>query len=161
MIYSPVHEFTPVREIECQTSHSPDGYCACNGQNLEPMNSALQSPVHVLLVEDDAATSLVMGKLLCRLGYHVQSADSVAKALELIDKEPVDVMLSDISLPDGSGYELMDELRNRCSAVGIAMSGYDDLEDLDRSHRAGFATHLVKPIDFDALKNVIARLLAR
>jgi len=133
---------------------------------VRPATQEAPPRARILLVEDDAATSLVMGKLLTRLGYDVRSADSVAMALAIVDESPadeypIDIILSDIGLPDGTGYELMDELRSRCSAIGIAMTGYNDLDDLHRSRQAGFATHLVKPIDFESLKAVIAHLLSR
>src|ERR1700728_4713494 len=74
--------------------------------------------ISVLLVEDDASTSTVMIKLLASLGYKVQSAPCIADALRIVESGPVDVVLSDIGLPDGNGYELMTEIRKRCPAVG-------------------------------------------
>jgi CheY-like chemotaxis protein len=115
--------------------------------------------VSVLLVEDDQSTSAVMSRLLRRIGYNVRTADCISIALELAIQEPVDILISDIGLPDGSGYELMRELRQRGhTALGIALTGFDDQDDLDQSRRAGFSNHLVKPIDFAILQATLLQL---
>jgi CheY-like chemotaxis protein len=148
----------------CQQGHAMDG-CETSRTSTGIKNTSTSrskaSQPRILLVEDDIGTLLVMNRLLTQLGYQVQSADSVAGALAVANDYPIDLVLSDVNLPDGTGYQLMDELRNRYSAIGIAITGYSDLEDLDRSSRAGFATHLVKPIDFDTLKALISLLLSR
>jgi CheY-like chemotaxis protein len=69
-------------------------------------------------------------------------------------------VISDIGLPDGDGYTLMTELRlAQPDLIGIALSGYGMEEDLYRSRAAGFATHLIKPIQIGDLERVLADVL--
>jgi CheY-like chemotaxis protein len=64
-----------------------------------------------------------------------------------------DVLISDIELPDGSGLDLMRELRGR--VPGIAISGFGTSEDVQQSLEAGFALHLTKPIEANRLESAI------
>ena len=102
------------------------------------------------MVEDHADTAKMLGKLLGSAGYTVCTAGNAAGALELAAKEPFDLMVSDIGLPDDTGYRLMEQIKRRHGIVGIAMSGYGMDEDIRRSQEAGFSDHLVKPISFAA-----------
>jgi two-component system CheB/CheR fusion protein len=88
----------------------------------------------------------------------VQMAHNVADALELAAAESFDLLVSDIGLPDASGYDLMSQLRDRYQMRGIALSGYGMEEDMRRSHEAGFADHVVKPVNFADLEAVIQKL---
>ena len=64
-----------------------------------------------------------------------------------------DVLLADMSLPDGHGSELMADLRKAGSATrGIALTGHGDIEDIEREYAAGFSTHLTKPVTFELLE---------
>jgi len=63
-----------------------------------------------------------------------------------------------LGLPDGTGIELMRELRDRYGLQGIALSGYGMDDDIASAHRAGFATHLTKPVAIAELRRVIAGL---
>jgi CheY-like chemotaxis protein len=67
----------------------------------------------------------------------------------------------DIELPDGSGLELMQELRKTRDTPGIAMSGFGSEEDVRASRSAGFAEHLTKPINYRTLEEAIQRVGAR
>ncbi len=69
-------------------------------------------------------------------------------------------MLSDLDLPDGTGFDLMQDLSRRYGMPGIALSGFGMDDDLRRSADAGFARHLTKPINLDVLETVIAELAA-
>jgi len=70
-----------------------------------------------------------------------------------------DLLISDIGLPDRSGYELMSELRKSKSIPGIALSGFGMETDVNKARDAGFAEHLTKPINFDRLEEAIRRLV--
>jgi signal transduction histidine kinase len=124
---------------------------------LAPVRSA-SGGARVLLVEDHADTALVLQRLLTRWGYHVQTASSVAAALQLSSMEPFDVVVSDIGLPDATGYDLMAALKQRGNVKGIAMSGYGAEEDLQKSQAAGFAEHLTKPVHMEQLEAALERL---
>lgn len=112
----------------------------------------------ILLVEDHADTLRMMQKLLAGLGYGVLTATSVADALQRVADNEFDVLISDIGLPDGSGLDVMQALRRHGDKHGIALSGYGNEEDIARSRDAGFAEHLVKPVDFETLDAAIRRL---
>lgn len=116
----------------------------------------------LLLVDDHADTLRSMERLLKMRGYHVHTASSVAAALKEATFQVFDLLISDMGLPDGSGLDLMRELRLRHGETmpGIALSGYGMEEDVNRSHAAGFAEHLTKPVDMVTLEAVINRLLA-
>jgi CheY-like chemotaxis protein len=112
----------------------------------------------VLLVEDHPDTAKVLGRLLRVSGCSVSTAASAAAAMDLAAKESFDIVVSDIGLPDSTGYELMRELRTRHGMKGVALSGYGMDEDVQRSRAAGFSDHLVKPINVDTLRSVIVNL---
>jgi two-component system CheB/CheR fusion protein len=112
----------------------------------------------ILVVEDHLDTANVMARLLRSSGYMVKTAHSVAAALELVAIEPFDVVVSDIGLPDATGYDLMAQIKERFDIKGIALSGYGTEEDMQRSRHAGFAEHVVKPVNMSQLEAVIQRL---
>jgi signal transduction histidine kinase len=113
----------------------------------------------VLLVEDHPDTARILARLLKSIGYSVTTAGTVAEALALADGHRFDFLLSDIGLPDGSGCEIARELCSRkLVARALALSGFGQPEDIARSLEAGFADHLIKPINFEKLRDVLASL---
>jgi signal transduction histidine kinase len=113
----------------------------------------------ILLVEDNGDTAVTMKMLLEAYGYEVETAGDVRQALQAIDSANFDLLISDLGLPDRSGIELMQELRQRRHTLkGIALSGYGQEEDMRRSKEAGFAVHLIKPIDADLLMETIGSI---
>lgn len=110
----------------------------------------------ILLVDDNEDTLRVMARLLRLNGHQVVTADSVNSAMQAAG-EPFDLLISDIGLPDGTGWELMRELRRRGPVRGIALSGFSMDEDIRRSHEVGFIEHLCKPIMPDELEQAILR----
>jgi PAS domain S-box-containing protein len=112
----------------------------------------------LLLVEDHPDTARTLARLLKGYGYDVQTADSAASALQLASAEPFDILLSDIGLPDATGYELMREIRDRFGIKGIALSGYGMEEDMRLSREAGFVDHVIKPVNLAHLEAVIRRV---
>jgi hypothetical protein len=114
----------------------------------------------ILLVEDHDDTSRVLGRLLEGLGHRVRIADSVASAVSAA-KQPFDLLLSDIGLPDGSGIDLIHQLRQNGTlndAPAVALTGFGMEEDLAKSHEAGFSEHLTKPINFQRLQMVVQKI---
>ncbi|MDQ6861543.1 MAG: ATP-binding protein [Verrucomicrobiota bacterium] len=114
----------------------------------------------LLVVDDHHDTCTGMKMLLERRGYRVTVAHSADEAVARASEADFDLLVSDIGLPDRSGYELMEELRDRKSLRGIALSGFGMENDVNRAREAGFAEHLTKPINFDRLEEVIHTLLA-
>ena len=108
--------------------------------------------MHILLVEDHGVTAKMMRMVLTSDGHTVETAGDVATALELAGQHAFDLLLSDLGLPDGSGHDLMRQLRQRGHKFpGIALSGYGQGEDIQRSREAGFAAHLTKPASREAV----------
>ena len=126
-------------------------------RNMPPSEQLLR----LLIVEDHADTALLLKRLLEGSGFAVETAGSVAEALKAADSAHFDVLVSDLGLPDGTGCELMRQMRDRHPLKGIAMSGYGMEEDLRRSREAGFSEHLVKPVDISSLERAILNLVSQ
>jgi CheY-like chemotaxis protein/nitrogen-specific signal transduction histidine kinase len=138
----------------------PESVSKMENQNAKIDSGASSRPasLRLLLVEDHVDTSRMLVKLLGSAGYTVRTASNAAGALELAANEPFDLILSDIGLPDASGYHLMQQIKRDHGICGIAMSGYGMDEDIRKSQEAGFSDHLVKPISFAQLDQAIQRL---
>lgn len=114
--------------------------------------------LRILIVEDHKDTAAMLAKLLGATGYRVTVANSAAAGLEIAARQPFDMVVSDIGLPDATGYEFMRRLCARHKLVGIAMSGYGMEDDIQKSLDAGFSEHLVKPVSLSSLEQAIRRL---
>lgn len=114
---------------------------------------------HLLVVDDHQDTCLGMKMLLERRGYRITLAHTADQAIKEARREKFDLLISDIGLPDRSGYELMKELRATNSLRGIALSGFGMENDVSQARAAGFSEHLTKPINFDRLDEAIRNLL--
>jgi signal transduction histidine kinase len=116
-------------------------------------------PLRILLADDnvDAIESLSM--LLELLGNEVYTVPDGSSALELAMKLGPDVILLDIGLPDINGYEVARRIREQHgkSVVLVALTGWGAGEDKRRSREAGFDFHLVKPVDWAVLQDVLAQ----
>jgi PAS domain S-box-containing protein len=126
--------------------------------------SSVQRPeqfLRLLIVEDHADTALLLKRLLEGSGFAVETAGTVAEALSVADNAHFDVLISDLGLPDGTGCELMRQVRERHPLKGIAMSGYGMQEDVRRSREAGFSEHLVKPVDISSLERAILNVVSQ
>jgi len=113
----------------------------------------------VLVVDDHVDTCTGMKMMLERRGYRVSVAHTADQAVEKTRQEKFDLVISDIGLPDRSGYELMEELSTTKGLRGIALSGFGMENDVSRARAAGFSEHLTKPINFDRLEESIQHLL--
>jgi CheY-like chemotaxis protein len=122
---------------------------------------ALSKQLRLLLVDDHTDTRALLSRLLIKNGHDVVTADSAQKALEILDKRQFDVLISDIGLPDTSGYELIREAKRQWPLKGIALSGLGMDEDVRRSIEAGFDHHLTKPINFQELQSVLGKIVSR
>ena len=113
----------------------------------------------VLVVDDHFDTCTGMKMMLERRGYRVTLAHTADQAVERTRHEDFDLVISDIGLPDRSGYELMQELSTTKGLRGIALSGFGMENDVSRARAAGFSEHLTNPINFDRLEESIQSLL--
>ncbi|HMJ88266.1 MAG TPA: response regulator [Candidatus Acidoferrum sp.] len=120
-----------------------------------------KSPLTFFVVENHQDTLDAMRMFLEAQGHQVDSALDMKSALAKARTIQFDVLVSDIGLPDGDGWELLKQLRAEMPDIkAIAMSGYGMRSDLDRSKVAGFGAHIIKPFgpaDLDAaVKKVLA-----
>jgi PAS domain S-box-containing protein len=112
----------------------------------------------ILFVEDHKDTASVLGRILKNAGFEVSHAATIAKARELAAGRRFDLVISDVGLPDGSGLDLMRHLRDTQNLTGIALSGFGTDDDVAASTAAGFAEHVIKPVDWERLRSAIERL---
>jgi PAS domain S-box-containing protein len=113
------------------------------------------NPKRILLVEDHQDTRRTLSRLLTHFGHNVVTADNVEGAMNIIASDNIDVVLCDIGLPDGSGYEVAAQTRANGHIKAIALTGFGTEADVQRSKEAGFDFHLVKPINLQELQTVL------
>lgn len=122
-------------------------------------------PLRILLVEDDTETRGAMAAVLRGMGHTVAATGSVIDAERIIHNNgPLEILITDIDLPDGDGRELLNPARLRHGATGITISGFGGADDVARSLAAGFNCHLVKPVTPEQIRLAIqhcAQLLQR
>jgi signal transduction histidine kinase len=128
------------------------------GEAVAPPPGTAAPARRVLLVEDHEPTRTTLSRLLQRRRYDVSTAASLAEARNQASENDFDFLISDIGLPDGTGFDLMRELRERGGIRGIALTGYGTEKDIDRSREAGFIVHLTKPISAQSLDKALAEL---
>jgi len=123
-------------------------------------SEASQQGLKILLVDDHQDTCAALEKLLVRRGHLVAATHNVRSALEAAVRNKFDLLISDIALPDGSGMDLMMQMRAISNVPGIAISGFGNNSDIERSLHAGFSEHLTKPIKLENLEAAIERAIA-
>ena len=98
----------------------------------------------------------MLTQLLIRRRHDVLPAISLQEARCIAGREKVDLVISDIGLPDGDGYTLMAELKQNFGLRGIALTGYGMEQDVIRGRTAGFVGHLIKPIRMESLDQLLS-----
>jgi DNA-binding NtrC family response regulator len=111
----------------------------------------------LLIVDDDAVSLRAFAVLLTRAGYEVTTAINLAEARAAAAAHTFDFVVCDLGLPDGSGLDLMPELRERYGLRGIALSGYSDGDHREPAGAAGFVDYLVKPVEMEDIVRAIER----
>lgn len=115
--------------------------------------------LRIFLVEDHADTARAMMMYLQASGHEVRHAADTKTARALAHESEFDILLSDLSLPDGNGWDLLRELRRERLFKAIAMSGHNTDDDRARSKAAGFLEHLPKPLMPEELDAAFARVM--
>jgi CheY-like chemotaxis protein len=112
----------------------------------------------ILVVDDNVDGAEVLSLLLQAEGHDVKAAGDGAAALTLAASWKPDVIILDIAMPGMDGYDVAERLR-RVQALGpielVALTGYGQGNDIERSRRGGFDHHLVKPVSIEALRRVL------
>ena len=138
--------------------HQDEAKIAPHGGNL-----LAPVPAHILLIEDNVDAGEVLADLLRLSGHEVAIALDGQAGLDLFDRFNPRVVLCDIGLPGLNGYEVAIRMRERQSTkrtVLVALTGYGSTEDRQRAIAAGFDHHVVKPVDPDALLQIIDSAMA-
>src|ERR1700758_3661847 len=117
--------------------------------------------LRLFLVENHADTIKYMQLFLEQLDYHIRVAPDMATALREIPNSHCDVLISDIGLPDGDGWQLLERLGDSGPQFAIAMSGYGTGNDQRQSLAAGYDHHLIKPFTPDALLTILNEIEER
>lgn len=113
-------------------------------------------PLRIFIVEDNVETLKSLTALFERRGHTVQGATLVEETLTRLIPGECDLLLCDIGLPDGDGWELMRRLRKNPPRYAVAMSGYGTPADVAHSQSVGFQSHLVKPFANAQLDEILA-----
>lgn len=116
--------------------------------------------LRILLVDDHEDTCQALERLLIRRGHLVAAAHNVRSAMETAVRSEFDLVISDVSLPDGTGMDLLGQLRAIAAIPGIAISGFGNNGDIEKSLKAGFSDHLVKPVKLETLEAAIEKATA-
>ena len=136
----------------------PEGAAASGVKNRIAEKGS--KPLRILLVEDHQDTRRALSRLLTHFGHRVVTTGTVANAKQIVGSDQIDVLLCDIGLPDGSGYEVAAQARAKRRIKAIALTGFGTERDVLRSKEAGFDFHLVKPVNFQELQSVLDQLAA-
>ncbi len=122
--------------------------------------------VRVVVVDDEPDARALVARVLHECGAKVGAASGADEALELIESDKPDVLISDIGMPDVDGFELLRRLRAQPEERGgqlpvIALTAFAREEDRLRALEAGFSLHLTKPIELSSLVAAVAELSGR
>lgn len=123
--------------------------------------TAAANPQRVLVIDDNVDAAEVLGEYLQESGHEVKVVNDPIAALETLEALRPSVAIVDIGMPVMDGYDLAERMRQ--TAAGrqcrlIAVTGYGQEHDRERSRNAGFSSHLVKPVDLEELSRLVDRV---
>ncbi len=122
--------------------------------NIPETNAGAFPGKNILIVDDNRDSLDMLCLLLQSEGAVVQTALGGAEGLRKAEGKPVDLVISDLSMPEMDGHEFLLQLRRQpahADVPAIALTGYGREEDVERAREVGFHRLLIKPLDFDAL----------
>jgi PAS domain S-box-containing protein len=131
--------------------------------NSKSLKSKTLEGLRILVVDDEADAREVMTTVLEQFGAEVTAKDSVRQALEVLEMQSPDILVSDIGMPTEDGYSLISQWRRREGTSGkhlpaVALTAYAREQDRERALAAGFDLHVAKPVNFNDLALAIAQL---
>jgi CheY-like chemotaxis protein len=147
----------PMPKLELQTKVQEEALI------LQAQPTVLNKKLHILLVDDSVELLAIMSILLRKAGIEVTEARSVSVAMELIKEIKVDVIVSDIEMPEADGYELVKRLHQLTQEEGghtpiIALTAHYSETEFKKIEAAGFDLRLQKPIKAEQLITAVSRL---
>ncbi len=125
-------------------------------------NFAEQHPLRILLAEDNAVNQKVATRMLAKLGYRVDVAANGLEVVAALERQPYDLILMDIQMPEMDGLEATQRIRKRWRGREtplriIAMTAYAFQADLERCMEAGMDGYISKPIRMEGLVEILSR----
>jgi CheY-like chemotaxis protein len=129
-----------------RAADSPEAKSAANADQRSDTNAR-----HILLAEDNQTICEMLRLFLEGSGYRVTAVPTVQQAVAVLKSEPIDLLLSDFRLKDGTAWELMEQAKRVRPVPAVMLSGYSDKFYIDKSKAAGFADYLVKPVEEEQL----------
>jgi len=141
--------------VTLPTVDQPPLQASSGSTSHESNNRHGKQDFSILYVEDHEDSAEMLTRLLRTLGYRVESCGTVADAVRLAKEQKFDLLLSDIGLPDGTGIDLIGQIRQHSSIPAIALTGFGMERDIESYRQAGFNSHLAKPITFQKLEELI------
>ncbi|NML34217.1 hybrid sensor histidine kinase/response regulator [Paraburkholderia antibiotica] len=137
----------------------PVASASAAGMQARAGSMPLERRLHVLVAEDNAANRLLLCEQLETLGCEVKSASGGKQALELLDDDEWDVLLTDLNMPGMSGYQLAEAVRERRPALPImAITAHATREERLRCEAAGMNRVMTKPLSLEQLNQALATI---
>jgi PAS domain S-box-containing protein len=152
-----------VVRIPLLTDHSPIAVAASDNSEVA-RKQGKSTGKHVLVVDDNRDAANTMALLLRKWGHEVSMAYDGDEALTAAETHKPDLILLDIGLPGRDGYEVARLIRSQPALAGamiVALTGYGTEKDRRQSQAAGFDEHIIKPVDFDRLRELLEMLSSR
>jgi len=117
-------------------------------------------PSRILVVDDAPETLELLNRNLTDTGYDVRTATGVAQAIDILDRDRVDLVITDLKMPKVSGLDLVRHVRENCSDTEVMMiTGYPTIENAVTAVKAGSREYLTKPFTDEELLTAVQRVL--
>lgn len=150
----------------CGTETFDPQHCQDSQDHNQNYRSPSLDRIQALVVEDHEDTRDFITMILQEAGADVIAVASVSEALQYLEKANPHVLVSDIGMPEEDGYKLIRKIRDRELDGGtripaIALTAYARAEDQTRALEAGFAIHVPKPVEPQALIGIVAHIVGR
>jgi signal transduction histidine kinase/ActR/RegA family two-component response regulator len=154
------------RRVVTGTAAKADWRTASAAASLAGSPTACLDGVRVVVVDDEAEALMLVDAILGPRGARVTMCASAEEAMSALLREPADVLVADIGMPEVDGYELMRRVRASPGTgvrrvAGLALSAYAGSDDRERTLAAGYLEHLAKPVSPESLVAAVARLAGK